>query len=167
MAGWGLGGQLGYWHRVGTPWLIGAELSALKTELIGDSGSPLPGVSNRLRRTTVRDPWVIWGQLGYSAARWLGYGKFGYARAKVDLQADNQNPGGITMSWTGGKATGPAIGAGAAYSLTPQFSLAIEYEHMALKMADVSGVNSGGFYVKATDFQSKIDLFLLRLNYTF
>ena len=164
---WALGAQLGYWHRVGSPWLLGAELSALKTELTGDSGSPLPGVSNRLRRSTVRDPWVLWGQVGYSAERWLGYGKFGYARAKVDLQADNQNPGGITMSWTGGKASGAALGAGVAYSLAQHLAVGIDYEYVKLKMGDVSGFNSGGFYVKATEFQSTINLLLLRLNYTF
>jgi len=165
-SGGAFGGQFGYWSRRSPQVLIGAEATLLYAKLEERGPSPLPQAPNRERITRIKTPASLVAQAGYQSADWLTYGKAGLAAARIELEANNNNPGGITMSWSG-LAYGLTAGAGVSRALGRNLSAGIEYDFLWLRMRDRSGNNSGNIYVTAADFDSRINLLALRLNYSF
>jgi len=103
--------------------------------------------------------------LGVAFSRSLVYVRGGFAYAMIELQAINHQIGNVA-TWED-HATGWTAGTGFEYQLSRHLSLGFEYDYARLRAANLSTVNSGGVTVQAADFETKVNLFLLRANYRY
>ena len=156
--------QFGYRKAVAGPLLLGAELAWYGGKLEDRSEADITA-SNRERVTKVRNPGSLAALLGLASSRALLYARGGLAFAQVELQAINHQVGNVaTWESTG---YGWTAGAGLEFLLHKRLTLGLEYDYARIKTQDQTTVNSGGVAVHAADFQTKVRLYLLRLNYNY
>ncbi|OAI50071.1 hypothetical protein AYO46_10700 [Betaproteobacteria bacterium SCGC AG-212-J23] len=125
----------------------------------------LAAAPNRERVTKITSPVLISAQLGFAGAKSLTYLRAGWAYAQIELQAINHQVGNVA-TWESG-ATGWSGGAGFEYQVRKHLSLGFEYDYLRLRTPDMTTVNSGGVTVHAADFETRLNLFLLRANYRY
>jgi len=160
-----LGAQVGYRKRASEHLTLGAEFSWYGTHMEQRTDANIAGAPNRERVTKITSPALISAQLGFAGAKSLTYLRAGWAYAQIELQAINHQVGNVA-TWESG-ATGWSGGAGFEYQVRRHLSLGFEYDYLRLRMPDMTTVNSGGVTVHAADFETRLNLFLLRANYRY
>ena len=157
-----VGGQVGYRWQAGT-WVFGLEAQGNWADFSGSNVSTLfPGFVN----TSKIDAFGLFtGQVGYAFNNALLYVKGGAA------VTPNQNYINTAAGARFGTASddtiwGGTIGAGLEYAFAPNWSAAIEYDHLFMQDRTVNFSTAG--VILATDrIRQDVDLVTIRLNYKF
>jgi outer membrane immunogenic protein len=156
------GAQLGYrWQH--NSWVFGLEAQGDWADLDGSNVSTfIPVFKNRSRVDWFG---LLTAQVGYSVGNALLYVKGGAAvtHDRFDVLFVPDTPAGETGDQT---RWGGALGAGLEYGFAPNWSLAVEYDHLFMpdKTATFTNVGFGGLF--GTDrIDQGLDLVGFHLNY--
>jgi outer membrane immunogenic protein len=162
-----VGGQVGYRWQAGN-WVFGLEAQGNWADFRGSNASLLfAGVATN--RTKIDAFGLFTGQVGYAWNNALFYVKGGAA------VTDNRYEGLATF---GGFVTdrasdtrwGGTVGAGVEYGFAPNWSAAIEYDHLFMGTNNygfTSVFPAGGFATRNEDIKQDADLVTVRVNYRF
>lgn len=163
------GAQLGYrWQS--NNWVFGLEAQGDWADLKGSNDStvfPIPFFNDRSR---VKWYGLLTAQVGYSFSNALVYAKGGAAVTgnHFDVYTGSAFPPPATLAGDAGDHTrwGGALGAGLEYGITPNWSLAVEYDHLFMpdKTITFTTVPGGGLFGRDKISQG-VDLVGLHLNY--
>jgi outer membrane immunogenic protein len=162
-----VGGQVGYRWQAG-PWVFGLEAQGNWADFSGRNQSLLFG-GLATNRTKIDAFGLFTGQVGYSWNNVLVYAKGGAA------VTDNKYEGLATL---GGFVTdrvtdtrwGGVVGAGVEYAFAPNWSAALEYDHMFMgtnNYAFTSVFPVAGFNTRNESIKQDVDLVTVRVNYRF
>ena len=161
-----IGGQVGYRWQAG-PWVFGLEAQGNWADFSGRNISLIAPLATN--RTKIDAFGLFTGQVGYAWNNVLAYVKGGAA------VTDNRYEGLATF---GGFVTdrvtdtrwGGTVGAGVEYGFAPNWSAAVEYDHMFMgtnNYAFTSVFPVAGFNTRNESIQQDVDLVTVRLNYRF
>jgi outer membrane immunogenic protein len=126
-----------------------------------------PGFQNETRIDAFG---LFTGQVGYAVNNALFYVKGG-AAVVADRFRVRAFPGSLEVADTGDDARwGGAVGAGLEYGFVPNWSAAIEYDHLFLQDRTIPFFNNGVVGVPGTVFgndriRQNVDLVTVRVNY--
>ena len=159
-----VGGQIGYrWQS--TNWVFGLEAQGNWADFKGSNASLLFG-GLATNRTKIDAFGLFTGQVGYAWNNVLAYVKGGAA------VTDNRYEGLATISGivtdTAGSNTkwGGTVGAGIEYAFAPNWSAAIEYDHLFMG-SDSYAFNTAGLATRTESIKQDADLITVRVNYRF
>jgi outer membrane immunogenic protein len=163
-----VGGQVGYrWQA--TSWVFGLEAQGNWADFRGSNTSL--AFPNVLNQTKIDSFGLFTGQLGYAWNNTLLYVKGGAAVVHDKYQGFSTVNGllGDSASET---RWGGVVGVGGEYGFTPNWSFAIEYDHMFMGNRDIDMFTSGNFgaagIVDRTDrIRQDVDIITARVNYRF
>ena len=161
------GGQFGYRWQTGA-WVFGLEAQGNWADIRGSHdlsflGVVLPGVTANSELDAFG---LFTGQLGYAWNNVLIYAKGGAAiasnRHNLDVLGVNVLTSSTSTRWSG------TVGAGLEYGFAPNWSVAIEYDHIFLgnRNVDFRTVPGGVFFATA-NIRGDVDIVTARLNYRF
>src|SRR5262245_15844277 len=155
------GGQIGYRWQTG-PFVLGLEAQGNWANLSGDNVSLLfPGVRNH----TAIDSFALFtGQVGYSWNNALLYVKGG-AAVVSDSYRILGNATGALLGSTDETRGGGALGVGFEYGFVPNWSVAVEYNHVFLGSGTNNFASPAGPF--SDNIRQNLDLFTARVNYRF
>ncbi len=170
------GGQVGYNFQSGA-FVFGVELSGSAADVKGSSISQ-PGpfsLQDDVFTTKISSLFLASGRVGYAANNWLLYVKGGYAGASVKTSAVDTagatTGAGFARTWHGGWN----VGAGVEYGITPNWSVALQYDYIQLETKNVAlgGPNfingvAAGVAIYNWDISPRdINAVTARINYRF
>ena len=169
------GGQAGYnWQT--SAWVLGVEAQGDWARFTGSNRPPLGNVSQyNIDSTDVRSIVTVTGRVGYAWDRLLIYAKGGGAWTRDNYQVDTTATpfGGSVVATTGLNDTraGWLVGAGLEYGLTPNWSVAVEYNYLdfGTKQETIpTSISPPGLFAPFTEnINQKILTATVRLNYRF
>jgi len=164
------GGQIGYrWQS--TNWVFGVEAQGDWADLKGSNVSPLTGFRVQSRINAFG---LFTGQVGYAANNVLLYLKGGAAvtNDKFDIFTSAVGiPPNTLVANTGDQTRwGGVVGAGLEYGFAPNWSAAIEYDHLFMQDKDTRFVTAGPLFPPGLLFSNDrirqdVDLVTVRVNY--
>jgi outer membrane immunogenic protein len=159
-----VGGQIGYrWQAQN--WVFGLEAQGNWADFKGSNASLLFG-GLATNRTKIDAFGLFTGQVGYAWNNVLAYVKGGAA------VTDNRYEGLATISGvvtdTAGSNTkwGGTVGAGIEYAFAPNWSAAVEYDHLFMG-TDSYAFNTAGLATRTESIKQDADLVTVRVNYRF
>jgi outer membrane immunogenic protein len=161
--GWLGGGQAGFRFEVAPDWLLGVEVSGSWADLSDTVNSVFPG---RTRGTQLRSLFAVTGQVAHSWGPWLVYAKGGWATGDVRRFANNNNPGGLNVTWTE-DPNGWTAGVGFEYLIGTHVSVGAEYAYYSLDLSNITRPNTGGIPVTAGSSSFDIHTIMARINFRF
>jgi outer membrane immunogenic protein len=152
------GGQIGYrWQ--GGPWVFGLEAQGDWARL---TGSAVSQVAGRVDNSRVDAFGLFTGQVGYAFNNVLLYVKGGAA-----VVADKYDHTGLVANSADETRWGGVAGAGIEYGFLPNWSIAVEYDHLFMGSRDLEFRNVSGVVIDRDRIKQDVDLFTARLNYRF
>ena len=158
------GGQVGYRWQSGT-WVFGLEAQGDWADLSGSNISTLfPGFVNNSKIDAFG---LFTGQVGWAANNVLFYVKGG---AAVTSNKYNINTAGGALFASTGDDTrwGGTVGVGLEYGFAPNWSAAIEYDHLFMQDRTVNfTAPATGLLVASDRIRQDVDLVTVRVNYRF
>jgi outer membrane immunogenic protein len=159
-----VGGQIGYrWQA--SNWVFGLEAQGNWADFRGSNISLLFG-GLATNRTKIDAFGLFTGQVGYAWNNVLAYVKGGAA------VTDNRYEGLATISGvvtdTAGSNTkwGGTVGAGIEWGFAPNWSAAVEYDHLFMG-TDTYNFNVAGLATRTESIKQDADLVTVRVNYRF
>jgi outer membrane immunogenic protein len=156
------GGQIGYRWQSGT-WVFGLEAQGDWADLSGSNISTLfPGFVNNSKIDAFG---LFTGQVGWAANNVLFYVKGG---AAVTSNKYNINTAGGALFASTGDDTrwGGTVGVGLEYGFAPNWSAAIEYDHLFMQDRTVNfTAPATGLLVASDRIRQDVDLVTVRVNY--
>jgi outer membrane immunogenic protein len=156
------GGQIGYrWQA--SSWVFGLEAQGDWARLTGSTVSAIPGVSDNSR---VNAFGLFTGQVGYTWSNVLLYVKGG-AAVVADKYDHTSTITGLVINSGSETRWGGVAGAGLEYGFLPNWSVALEYDHLFMGTRDVVFTNVNGVATDRDRIKQDVDLFTARLNYRF
>jgi outer membrane immunogenic protein len=156
------GGQLGYRFQTG-PWVWGLDLQGDWADLKGSSVSIVnPANINRSRMDGFG---LFTGQIGYAFNTALLYFKGG--GALVADRNDVISNGVIVASAPGDNRWGGTVGLGAEFSFAPNWSAAVEWDHLFIANNNAAfTMPAGGVFGTGGDrLRGDADMVSVRVNY--
>jgi outer membrane immunogenic protein len=158
------GGQLGYrWQA--RDWVFGLEAQGDWADVSGSTQNAfVPGGAIRSRMDAFG---LFTGQVGYAWDNVLLYAKGGVAVTDRNYEFFETDPGALVSSsgyqtrWSG------TIGAGLEYGFAPNWSAALEYDHIFEDQHAVGFVNPVGLSTGTFASGGDTDLITVRVNYHF
>ena len=157
------GGQIGYRWQTGA-WVFGVEAQGNWADLRGANASILTaGLTNRSRIDAFG---LFTGQVAYAWNNVLWYVKGGGA-----ITADKYNglftASGAAVDSASETRGGGVIGAGIEYGVSPNWSLALEYDHlfMGRHTIDFTSAIVPGLLTRTDRVAQDVDLVTVRVNY--
>jgi len=165
-----VGGQVGYrWQRA--VWMFGLEGQGNWADLTGSNPSQLALFAGTANQTHIDAIGLFTGQIGYARNNLLFYVKDGAAvthnsyqgvvTASLGPLAAGFIPDrGSEMRW------GEVVGIGGEYALTPNWSLALEYDHLFMGARDVALLHDPGVN-RNEHISQDVDMVTARVNYRF
>jgi outer membrane immunogenic protein len=154
------GGQLGYRWQMSS-WVFGFEGQGDWASLKGSNVSLITANTNRSR---IDDFGLFTGQVGYAWNTVLGYVKGGGVVA-ADRFATYTIPGNVLVDRAGDTRWGGVVGAGLEYSFAPNWSAAVEYNHMFMGTKSVTAVTATGVFNATDRIRQDMDVVTARVNY--
>jgi outer membrane immunogenic protein len=157
------GGQLGYRWQTGS-WVFGLEAQGDWADLRGSTASLV--APNGTVRSTMDAFGLFTGQVGYAWNNVLLYAKGGAAVTDKNFQFLNTATGAINSSTGDHTRWGGTAGAGLEYGFAPNWSAALEYDHIfesghGVAFTTPAGVPVAGPFTSGGD----TDLVTARINY--
>ena len=159
------GGQIGYrWEA--NQWVFGLEAQGDWADLRGSNTSLLfPDFVNRSR---IEAFGLFTGQIGYAWNNVLVYVKGGAAvtdnRRDILFAATNE----IVGASNGNTLWGGTVGAGLEHGFAPNWSVAVEYDHIFSSNRDTTFFVPGtGTFFAADQVSGDVDIVTARVNYHF
>jgi outer membrane immunogenic protein len=159
-----VGGQIGYRWQAG-PWVLGLEAQGNWADFSGSNTSLLFG-GLATNRTKIDAFGLFTGQVGYAWNNVLAYVKGG--AAVTDNRFDGLSTIGGFVTDTAGSNTkwGGTVGAGIEYGFAPNWSAAVEYDHLFMG-SDNYAFNTAGLATRNESIKQDADLVTVRVNYRF
>jgi outer membrane immunogenic protein len=156
-----VGGQVGYRWQTGG-WVFGLEAQGNWADFKGSTASlVLPG---GLVNSKTDAFGLFTGNVGYAWNNALLYVKGG--AAITDRNYQFQFPAGVLTAQTGYQTRlGGTVGAGVEYGFTPNWSAAIEYDHLFENRHGVTFTTPAGATVTGFSSGGDTDLVTARINY--
>jgi outer membrane immunogenic protein len=156
-----VGGQIGYRWQTGT-WVIGLEAQGDWADISGST--VVPGFPLATARSRMDAFGLFTGQVGYAWNNALLYVKGG--ASITDRQYQLLATGGPVVADTGFQTRlGGTVGAGLEYGFTPNWSAAIEYDHIFESRHGVSYNTVLGVPLTGSSAGGDTDLVTARINY--
>ena len=159
--GWLGGGQVGFNVQSGQ-WVFGVEFSGSWADISGDHAALLTPADRY--RSELNTLLLFTGRVGMSFDRLLLYvtGGGAWARDKFDYAA-----AGVGTSSTKQSRTGWTVGAGLEYGLSPNWSIAAQYNYVNFGDKDVTFGGGVAPFPFTDKVEQDIHLATVRLNYRF
>ena len=154
------GAQLGYRWQMGA-WVVGADFQGDWADLHGSSVS-LSNNAN-VNRSHIDDFGLFTGQVGYAWNTALLYFKGGAA-----IVADRNEivtNGAVLATSPGDNRWGGTVGAGIEFSFAPNWSAALEYNHLFIPNNNTNFVTPAGTLISSDRIHGDADLVSVRVNY--
>ena len=156
-----VGGQVGYRWQSGN-WVFGLEAQGNWADFSGSNASLAAlGATNR---TKIDAFGLFTGQIGYAWNTTLLYVKGGAA------VTDNRYQGiaaGTLVDSASDTRWGGTVGVGLEYAFAPNWSAAVEYDHLFMGTQNYTLVTPAGVNSRNVDVKQDADLVTVRLNYKF
>ena len=161
-----VGGQVGYRWQAGN-WVFGLEAQGNWADFSGSNASLVfPGLTNRTRIDAFG---LFTGQVGYAWNNALFYVKGG--AAVTDNRYDGLVTGtGLVVDHATDTRWGGAVGAGVEFGFAPNWSAAVEYNHLFMgtnNYAFTSVVAPVGVDTRNDDVRQDADMVNVKVNYHF
>jgi outer membrane immunogenic protein len=156
------GGQIGYrWQA--SSWVFGLEAQGNWADFRGSNVSLLfPGARNDSRIDAFG---LFTGQVGWAANNVLFYIKGGAAVTADRFRAFDV-PTGVIVGTAGDDTRwGGVVGVGLEYGFAPNWSAAIEYDHLFMQDRTVTFNTPGGVFFGTDRIRQDVDLVTVRVNY--
>jgi outer membrane immunogenic protein len=155
-----VGGQFGYRWQAGG-WVFGLEAQGNWADFRGSNLSVFSGLNDQTRTDAFG---LFTGQIGYAWNNALLYVKGG---AAVTDNRYNGFAAGALFDTTNDVRFGGTVGAGLEYAFAPDWSVAVEYDHLFmatdnLRFGSVDGTNVN---TRNDDIRQDADIFTVRLNW--
>ncbi|MBB5045770.1 outer membrane immunogenic protein [Rhodopseudomonas rhenobacensis] len=156
------GGQIGYRWQTGT-WVFGLEAQGDWADLKGDHDDTF--FSTRSDNSKLKAFGLFTGQIGYAWNNALLYAKGGAAVTSTNYNVSFPIAG-VTASTNDVTKWGATVGAGLEYGFAPNWSIAVEYDHIFIDRKDVDfAFTATGIYSGTLRTGGDTDLVTARLNY--
>jgi outer membrane immunogenic protein len=158
------GGQVGYRWQSGT-WVFGVEAQGNWADFRGSNVSlAFPGTNIQSKVDAFG---LFTGQIGYAANNVLFYAKGG-AAVTADRFNINTNPGNVLIaSSTDDTRWGGVVGVGLEYGFAPNWSAAVEYDHLFMQDRNNTFRTPAGTFFSNERIRQDVDLVTVRVNYKF
>ena len=164
-----VGGQVGYRWQTG-PIVFGVEAQGNWADFTGDNVSNVTGNRNRIKIDAFG---LFTGQVGYSWNNLLWYVKGGAAVAD-DKYRGTVTTTGARFDSASETRWGGVIGTGLEYGFAPNWSVALEYDHLFMGRRDITAISDGvlagipaGNVFRTDSIRQDIDMVTARTNYRF
>jgi outer membrane immunogenic protein len=156
------GGQIGYRWQAGT-WVFGLEAQGNWADF---KGSNVSLIDPTLRNQSRIDAFGLFtGQVGWAANNVLFYIKGGAAVTADRFRAFDV-PTGLLVATTGDDTRwGGVVGVGLEYGFAPNWSAAIEYDHLFMQDRTHTFVDTAGAFFGTDRIRQDVDLVTVRVNY--
>jgi outer membrane immunogenic protein len=161
-----VGGQIGYrWQAAN--WVFGVEAQGNWANFKGSNVSLIPaflGINNTSRVDALG---LFTGQIGYSWNNTLLYVKGGAAVTRDKYEGVFA---GIVIDRADETRWGGVVGAGVEFGFTPNWSFALEYDHLFMGRADnrfTAVVVAPGTFTRGDSIRQDVDMVTARINYRF
>ena len=154
-----VGGQIGYRWQLAPTWVVGLEAQGDWARLTGSNVSAVAGLVDN---TQVNGFGLFTGQVGYAFNNVLLYVKGGAA-----VVADKYDHTGLVTNSADETRWGGVAGAGIEYGFLPNWSIAVEYDHLFMGSRDLEFRNVSGVVTDRDRIKQDVNLFTARLNYRF
>jgi outer membrane immunogenic protein len=164
------GGQIGYrWQSAA--FVFGLEAQGNWADFSGSNDSRLTGFKDRSRINAFG---LFTGQVGYAFNNALLYVKGGAAvtndRFDIFTAAGGVPPNTLVANTGDQTRWGGVVGVGLEYGFAPNWSAAIEYDHLFMQDKDVRFVTAGPLFAPGVFFGDKriaqdVDVVTVRVNY--
>jgi outer membrane immunogenic protein len=160
-----IGGQVGYRWQAGN-WVFGLEGQGNWADFTGSNPSLFFG--NVTNRTKVDAFGMVTGQIGYTWNNVLGYVKGGAAVTHDKYDGVITNTGFVFDRATETR-WGGAIGAGLEYGFAPNWSVAVEYDHLFMGSRNLILTSTivPGALSRGETIRQDVDMVTARINYRF
>ena len=156
------GGQLGYRWQAGS-WVFGVEGQGDWADLKGRNISVIaPGFTNE---STIGAFGLLTGQIGYAANNVLLYVKGGAAVTDDRFRSFVTGTNVLASNTVSDTRWGAAVGAGIEFGFTPNWSAAIEYDHLFMGNRTYNFVTPAGAAFATDRIKQDVDLVTVRVNY--
>jgi outer membrane immunogenic protein len=156
------GGQIGYRWQAGT-WVFGLEAQGNWADFRGSNVSlAFPGARDDSRIDAFG---LFTGQVGWAANNVLFYIKGG-AAVTADRFRVFDVPTGVVVGTTSDDTRwGGVVGVGLEYGFAPNWSAAVEYDHLFMQDRTVSFNTPAGVFFGTDRIRQDVDLVTVRVNY--
>ena len=154
------GAQIGYRLQTGS-WVYGLDFQGDWANLSGSSASILnPANTNRSRMDAFG---LFTGQIGYAFNTALLYLKGG---AAVVADRNDILSNGVVVTSSGDNRWGGTVGAGVEFSFAPNWSAAVEYDHLFIANNNTNFTTPPlGTFFSSDRIRGDADLVTVRVNY--
>jgi outer membrane immunogenic protein len=161
------GGQIGYRWQTGT-WVFGVEAQGDWADLKGSNVSLFNPLF--INQSKINAFGMFTGQVGYAANNALFYLKGGAAVTSDRFSSFVTATNVLAATTSDNTRWGGVVGAGVEYGFAPNWSAAIEYDHMFMQDRTLTFLNNGVAGVAGTLFgtdriRQDVDLVTVRVNY--
>jgi outer membrane immunogenic protein len=165
-----VGGQLGYrWQSAS--WVFGVEAQGDWADLKG-SNSSLTALIPYINQTRIDAIGLFTGQVGYSWNNVLGYVKGG--AAVTDNRYSSFFPvgnifaaAGVPFNQASDTRWGGTVGAGLEVGFAPNWSVAVEYDHLFMGRPNITFPVSAIAVTRSDNIRQDVDMGTVRVNYRF
>ena len=159
-----IGGQVGYRWQAGT-FVFGVEAQGNWADFKGSNPSlAIAGVTNQSRVDAFG---LFTGQVGYAWNNALLYVKGGAAVTSDRYRTFATATNVLTSSTSDDTRWGGVVGVGLEYGFTPNWSAAIEYDHLFMQDRTYAFTTPAGVFAGSDRIRQDVDLVTVRLNYKF
>jgi outer membrane immunogenic protein len=160
-----VGGQLGYrWQTTNV--VFGLEAQGDWANLTGSTQSSPAALTALITNNTKTDAFGLFtGQVGYAWNNVLGYVKGG-AAVTHDKYNGSITGTGVTLDTASETRWGGAIGTGIEIGFAPNWSVAVEYDHLFMGSRN-NNFTLVGVPTRTDNISQDIDIGTVRLNYRF
>jgi outer membrane immunogenic protein len=161
-----VGGQIGYrWQA--TNWVFGLEAQGNWADLSGSNATLYGPLAGSINRSRVDALGLFTGQIGYAWNNVLWYVKGGAAVTRDKYEGVDAF--GFVFDRADETRWGGVVGTGLEFGFAPNWSLAIEYDHLFMGDRDVSlTFTTPPFGIARRDtIRQDVDMVTARINYRF
>jgi outer membrane immunogenic protein len=159
-----VGGQVGYrWQAAN--WVFGVEAQGDWADLTG-SNSSLRAIIPFTNRTKIDGIGLFTGQVGYAWNNMLLYVKGG-AAVTDNKYSSFFTATGIQFNQASDTRWGAAVGTGLEFGFAPNWSVAVEYDHLFMGNPNVTFPASAIAVTRSDNIRQDVDIGTVRVNYRF
>ena len=158
------GGQIGYrWQTAN--WVLGVEAQGDWANLTGSNAS-LTVLIPATNRTKIDGIGLLTGQVGYAWNNVLWYVKGG-AAVTDNKYSTNFTATGVVYNQASDTRWGGAVGTGIELGFAPNWSVAVEYDHLFMGNRNVTFPASAIAVTRSDNIRQGVDMGTVRVNYRF
>lgn len=159
-----LGGQAGYRWQFSN-WVLGVELQGDWAHLKGSNANQAVRIP-ATNETRIDAIGMVTGQVGYAWNNILWYAKGGVA-AVSDKYSTFFTANNIVYNEARETRWGAVVGTGIEFGFVPNWSVALEYDHLFMGTKDVTFPQNAIAVTRSDSIRQDVDMGTIRVNYRF